>query len=433
MSAAITLSAPARPVDGVVTLPGSKSYTNRALVVAALANGATTIRSALFSEDTFHMADSLRRLGIAVHEDPAAETFVVEGRGGVIPAHQVELFVGNSGTTARFLLGLLTLGQGRYLLDGVPRMRERPIQPLLDALVQLGGDAASVNGTGCPPVHVAANGLLGGVATMAGNQSSQYFSALLLVGAYARRGVDVEVVGDLVSKPYIDMTAATLRAFGVAMENDGYRRFRVAAGQRYVARDYAVEPDASAACYFLAAAAILGGRVRLAHLGADSVQGDARFADVLEAMGCAVVRSADSLEVRGTGALAGVDVDLGAMSDQVPTLAAIAPFATSPVTIRNVAHVRLKETDRLAAVATELRRLGVRVDEQPDGLVIFPSALRPARVETYDDHRMAMSFALIGLRVPGVEIANPACVAKTFPDYFERLAAFTGADACFAF
>lgn len=422
----ITVEPVAGPVEADVVLPGSKSYTNRALVLAALADGVSTLRAALFSEDTAVMAESLRRLGILVTGDPVEMTFSVEGKGGIIPADRAELFVGNSGTTARFLTALLALGHGEYLLDGVPRMRQRPIQPLLDALRQLGVDAASVTGNGCPPVRVRASGLAGGKVRLPGNLSSQYLSALLMVGPCTRLGLEIEIEGDLVSKPYVDLTVQAMQAFGAVVHCEGYRLFAVPGGQRYRARDYTVEPDASAASYFFALAAVTGGRVRVHNLGARSAQGDVRFVDVLERMGCQVLREDDSITVQGPPSLRGVEVDMNPISDTVQTLAAIAPLASGPVVIRNVAHIRHKETDRIHALATELRRLGVVVEEFPDGLAIYPSPVRPGTVQTYDDHRMAMSFAVLGCRVPGITIENPGCVAKTFPDFFQRLAAALG-------
>ena len=418
----ITIRPVETPVDVDVLLPGSKSYTNRALILAALATGRSTINGALFSDDTHYMADSLRRLGISVAEDAGAMRFAVDGASGRIPATSAELFVGNSGTTARFITALLALGRGAYIVDGVQRMRQRPIAPLLDALCQLHVDAISLNGDGCPPLRVTTVGLEGGTARLAGDTSSQYFSALLMVGGIPRDGLRIEVDGDLVSKPYIDMTAATMRAFGVEMRNDDYRRFDVPGGQTYHPADYQVEPDASAASYFFALAAATGGRVRVLNLGINSGQGDAHFVDVLEQMGCTIIREENSLEVRGPTRLHGIDVDMNAISDTVQTLAAIAPLADRPVNIRNVAHIRHKETDRIGAVVTELRRLGVDVSERDDGLTINPSTIQPATIETYDDHRMAMSFAILGCAAPGITIRDPGCVAKTFPEFFDVLA-----------
>ncbi|HET9015028.1 MAG TPA: 3-phosphoshikimate 1-carboxyvinyltransferase [Thermomicrobiaceae bacterium] len=414
-----------QPVDVDVTLPGSKSYTNRALPLAAMATGRSVLRNALFSDDTEHMATALRALGIDVRQDPLAGTFEVIGGGGTLPARRANLFVGNSGTTARFLTAMLALGRGEFLLDGTAAMRRRPIEPLLDALRQLGVGANSLEGTGCPPVCVRAEGFQGGHARLSGIESSQYLSALLMVGPLSREGIEIEIVGDLVSKPYVEMTFASMAAFGATGEHDRYRLFRVPGGQHYTGTDYTMEPDASAASYFFALGAVTGGRVRIANLGENSRQGDLRFVDALEQMGCTVLRGPNFTEVRGPQRLRGVDVDMQGISDTAPTLAAIAPLAEGPTMIRNVAHMRHKETDRIAALATELRRLGVGVEERADGLEIHPGPVRPATIETYDDHRMAMSFALLGCAVPGVTIANPGCVAKTFPDFFERLARAT--------
>jgi 3-phosphoshikimate 1-carboxyvinyltransferase len=375
------------------------------------------------------MAEAWRALGVAVESDEAGASFHVEGGGGTFPAAEADLFVGNSGTTMRFVTAALPLGHGRFRIDGVPRMRMRPIAPLLDALNDLGADARAEHGTGCPPVVVRADGLRGGRTRMAGDLSSQYFSALLMAAPYARDGVAVEVEGDLVSKPYLPMTAAVMAAFGVEADIDtvNWRSFDVRRGQRYTGRQFPIEPDASNASYFFAAAAVTGGRVRVEGLGRNSTQGDLRFVDVLRAMGADVEIGEDFTEVRGpaAGALRGVDLDLGPISDTAQTLAAIAPFASGPTTIRGVAHARIKETDRVAALATELRRLGQDIEEFPDGLRITPRPIVPADVETYDDHRMAMSFAVAALRAPGVRLRDPGCVAKTFPGFFDVLDAVT--------
>jgi 3-phosphoshikimate 1-carboxyvinyltransferase len=421
MSDAIEIQPLTRPPDAVITVPGSKSITNRALLIAALADGRSTLEGALFSDDTDAMADSWRRLGVAVREDRAAARFVVDGCGGTWPTTRAELDARGAGTAMRFLAAVLCLGHGQYRLDGSPRMRERPMQDLLDALAQLGADARSERGNGCPPILIEAHGLRGGSAEVAGDKSSQFLSALLLAAPYAQHDVTVTVRGPLIARPYVDLTQRVMADFGVACECLGRDRFHIRAGQRYRAGRYRIEPDASAAHYFFAAAALTGGRVRVNGLGTHSCQGDVRFVDVLAAMGATVQRSDDFIEVSGPPQLDGVDVDLNDISDTALTLSAIAPFARTPVRIRNVAHMRLQESDRIRAAATELRRLGVTVTECPDGLEVQPSPIRPATVHTYDDHRIAMAFALIGLRVAGIRIADPACVAKTFPDYFERL------------
>ena len=412
------------PVDATVSIPGSKSYTNRALLIAAMADGRSVLHGALFSDDTERMADSLRRLGLDVTEDAQAAQFTVEGRGGAFPAESAELFIGNAGTATRFLTAFVALGQGRYVLDGVPRMRQRPIQPLLDALQALGVRATSIEGTGCPPVLVEAEGLTGGEVTIPGNLSSQYFSALMIVGAATRQGLTLNVAGELVSQPYIALTADIMTAFGVRSEIDpDYRRLHVPGGQTYRAREYFIEPDASSASYFFGAAAITGGRVRVEHLGQNSAQGDIAFLDAVEQMGCEVLRGDDFLEVRGGAALRGISVDANACSDVAFTLCGLAPFAEGPTEIRNIEHSRVQECDRITAAVTELRRLGQEVQEFPDGLRITPRPITPATVQTYHDHRIAMAFALVGLRASGVQIADPGCTAKTFPDYWQRLEA----------
>jgi 3-phosphoshikimate 1-carboxyvinyltransferase len=415
-----------QPVDAIVRLPGSKSLTNRALVLAALADGVSVLEGALLSEDSWVMVDSLRRLGIPVDVDEPAERMIVQGKGGTLPATRAELFVGNSGTTARFLTAMTALGHGEYLIDGVPRMRERPIQPLLDALAQLGVQAESLLGTGCPPVRVRSHGLAGGTIRLRGDISSQYLSALLMIGPCTRDGLRIELESPLVSVPYVEMTLAVMADFGAIATHEHAQVFHVQRNQRYRSRTYAIEPDASAASYFFALAAATAGRIRVVNLGTRSRQGDVQFVNLLERMGCTVIREPDALTVIGNRPLRGIEADMNAISDTVPTLAALAPLADGPVIIRNVQHIRYKETDRIAAVANELRRLGITVEEFPDGLRIEPGPVQPAVIRTYGDHRMAMSFAILGCAVPGLEIDDPGCVAKTFPDFFERLEAALG-------
>jgi 3-phosphoshikimate 1-carboxyvinyltransferase len=409
---------PCGPIGGAIRPPGSKSITNRALVCAALAAGDSLLTGALDSEDTRLMVAALSQLGIGVEHDPAAATIRVRGCGGKIPSPHADLFIGNSGTTVRFLAAMVSLGQGEYRLDGTPRMRERPIQDLLDGLRQLGGDCVSDPNTGCPPVLVRARGLAGGRATIPGDVSSQFLSGLLLAAPYARNGVELAIAGPLVSQPYVRMTLAVMEAFGVLVSAAAdLSRFVVSAGGHYRCREYAIEPDASAASYFFAAAAITGGRITVQGLSRASLQGDVAFVDVLARMGCRVTESTDSITVVG-GPLIGVDVDMNAISDTVQTLAAVALFAAGPTTIRNVGHIRHKETDRIAALATELRKLGATVEERPDGLRITPGPPRGAAIDTYHDHRMAMSLALAGLRIPGVVINDPGCTGKTYPGFF---------------
>ena len=417
---AIAIVPLASPPQVTLRVPGSKSFTNRALLIAALARGRSVLRGALRSDDTRAMAGALRALGIAIAEqnEDGGTRFTVEGQGGTFPVAEADINIEASGTAARFLTAALTLGNGRYTLDGTARMRQRPIKPLLEALGQLGATAYSRDATGCPPVIVEAHGLPGEHCRVRGDLSSQYLSALLMVAPYAGGGATIEVVGELVSRPYIGVTMAIMRDFGATVLEDG-ARYLVPPG-RYAAREYAIEPDASSASYFFAAAALTGGTVRVEGLGRDAVQGDIAFVDILERMGCAVERGDAAITVRGPQQLAGIEVDMRAIPDVGQTLAAIAPFASGPVIMHGLGITRHHETDRLAAVTTELRRLGGAVEERPDGLTIHPATLHGGTVATYDDHRMAMSFALIGLRVPGIRIADPGCVAKTFPDFFER-------------
>jgi 3-phosphoshikimate 1-carboxyvinyltransferase len=413
------------PFDAVVELPGSKSYSNRALLVAALARGRSEITRALFSDDTRYMHRALEALGVRVQADAAAASFVVEGIDGRFPAAEATLEIGNAGTAARFLTAAAALGHGTFVIDGSPAMRKRPIQPLLDGLRALGVDAESREATGCPPVIVRARGIAGGRARVRGDISSQYLSALLMAAPYAARDVEIEIEGDLVSAPYVTMTLSTMEEFGVRAERDGDRWFRVPAGQRYAARRYAVEPDASGASYFFAAAAVTGGRVVVPGLGRRSAQGDLGLLEVLERMGCEVTLEADTVAVRGPARLKAADADFTRMGDVATTLMAIAPFADGPVTVRGIAQTHYEESDRPVAAATELRRMGLSVESTWDSVTIHPGAPAPCEVQTYDDHRIAMSFAVTGLRAPGIAIADPACVSKTFPRFFEVLRGLT--------
>ena len=409
---------------GSVRPPGSKSYTNRALILAALARGRSRIEGALFSDDTLHMARGLAALGVSVASDESAQRFEVSGCAGELGANRASVFVGNSGTTARFLTPVMALGRGVFDLDGDSAMQKRPIQPLLDALSTLGVEAISVRGNGCPPVRIVSAGLEGGAVRMAGGVSSQYFSALLMVAPCTRRGITIDVEGDLVSKPYIDVTAQAMKAFGVTFRNEGFASFEVAPGA-YRATAYDVEPDASAASYFFAAAAVTRGSVIVPGLGSRSLQGDLAFVGLLERMGCSVRQTDTETEVTGPDKLKGIEADMSNLSDTAQTLAAVAPFAEGPTRITGIGFIRRKETNRVAAVVTELRRLGIRAEEEDDGFVVYPGAPRPADIETYDDHRMAMSFAVTGLAAPGIRIRNPACVSKTFPRFFDVLATLT--------
>ncbi|MCG8584500.1 MAG: 3-phosphoshikimate 1-carboxyvinyltransferase [Pirellulales bacterium] len=392
------------------------------MVCAALADGDSLLRGVLDSEDTQVMIESLGRLGVRVRLDASTNTATVAGLGGNLSAADADLYIANSGTTVRFLTALATLGCSEYRMHGTERMHERPIADLLSALAQLGAKATSENGNGCPPILVHGNGLPGGTCQVRGDISSQFLSALLMVAPCAQSDVTIEVEGELVSQPYVKMTLSVMSQFGVAIDGEAgpLDHFVIRAPQTYGSREYAIEPDASAASYFLAAAAIAGGEVEVQGLSRSSLQGDVRFAEVWREMGATVRYREDSICVAG-GALRGIDVDMNDISDTVQTLAAVALFADGPTTIRGVAHNRFKETDRIRDLATELRRLGAVVNETDDGLRITPSGLRPAKIETYDDHRMAMSMSLVGLRQPGVVIKNPSCTSKTYPGFFADL------------
>lgn len=418
---------PCGPVRGSIRPPGSKSITNRALVCAALAEGVSTLSGALDSEDTHVMIDSLRRLGIPVERKAGGGQLLVSGCGGKIPATEADLFVDNSGTTIRFLTAMATLGSGTFRLDGVPRMRERPIGDLLSALNQLGADVKSEAGTGCPPVLVRANGLPGGSATIRGDISSQFLSGLLMAAPLAQTNVELKVDGELVSKPYVTMTIGVMREFGAEAHLSGLSRFTIAGQQRYRCCEFAIEPDASAASYFWGLAAVTGGEVTVEGLSRNALQGDVDFVECLEKMGCRISHGSHGITVSGEEVqLRGIDVDMNGISDTAQTLAVVALFAAGPTTIRGVAHIRHKETDRIADLARELRKLGAGVDELADGLRITPRPLHGAIIETYNDHRMAMSFALAGMKIPGVVIQNPGCTAKTYPGFFEDLSRLAG-------
>ncbi len=396
--------------------------TNRALALAALADGESHLTNMLIAEDRTVMVTALRSLGIAATGD--GTDVHVHGQGGRIPAREANLDLRLSGTAIRFLAAMVALGHGRYRLDGTHRMRERPIQDLLDALHELGADVATDAGNGCPPVTIQASGLRGGHATVQGGRSSQYLSALLMVAPYAREAVTLHVPMEQLSKPFVDMTVRMMASFGIDVERDGYRSFHVPTGG-YQAGPYRIEADAMAAGYHWAAAAISGGHAITRDVGRDSVQGDRRLADVLETMGCHVTWHANRCEVAGPsdGRLRGGTFDLNDMPDQAQTLAVVALFAEEPVRINNIWNLRIKETDRLTALATELRRLGAQVELGDDWITVHPlesvESAEGTAIETYGDHRMAMSFAVAGLRIPNLTILDPACVEKTYPTFFD--------------
>lgn len=407
-----------RPPDATIRVPGSKSVTNRALIIAALADGHSRILNPLFSDDSYWLMDALVRLGIDVRADGERGEVYVSGQSGVLRTSGTDLFVGNAGTVARFLPPVLALGRGPYSVDGVPRMRERPVADLVDAMRQLGAAVDYAGKHGRFPLTIRGGGIPGGEARVSASKSSQFISGLLMAAPYAEAPVTLLAEGRK-EWPYVGITVALMRAFGVEV-SEAHGRFAVDPAF-YTARDYEVEPDASGASYFMAAAAVTGGRVRILGLGSSSPQGDLRFAEVLRDMGCRVEIAPDSVEVIGPDRLQGVEVDMNAFSDTMITLAAISPFATGPTTIENVGHTRLQETDRLSAVATELNRLGMKTQTTSSSIRIIPNTIKPGVVRTYGDHRMAMAFAITGLVASGIRIGDPGCVTKTFPGYFGAL------------
>ncbi|GAA2466716.1 3-phosphoshikimate 1-carboxyvinyltransferase [Winogradskya humida] len=406
------------PLDATVRPPGSKSITNRALICAALAPGTSTLTGALFADDTQAMMGAVTALGAGINQDPDNRTLTVAGidpstatTAGLIDARQ-------SGTTSRFILPAAALLNARTIVDGTPQLRARPFGPILDALREVGAQIEELGEPGYLPAAVHGP-LHGGNVPVSGHISSQFLSGLLMAAPLMRDGLSVTLTSPLVSVPYVEMTKAVMIAFGAQVTD-----LNVAAGA-YTPTTYAIEPDASAASYFLGAAAVAGGRITIDGLGTASLQGDVAFADILERMGATVTRTPTSLTVTSAGHLHGVDVNMADISDTAQTLAAVAVYADSPTRVQGIGFIRGKETNRVAAVVTELRRAGIDATEDEDGFTINPGTPRPTRFATYEDHRMAMSLSLLGLRTPGIEIENPTCVAKTYPTYFTDLAALT--------
>ena len=417
----LTLS-PIHEISGIVNLPGSKSLSNRILLLSMLAEGQTEIHNLLDSDDVRRMVEALEILGIQFEEKRAENLISVSGTAGKIPVSEATLMLGNAGTAIRPLTAAMTLGHGRFVLDGVTRMRERPIIDLVDGLSQLGANLRCLNGTDCPPVEVIADGLPGGKTRLSGAISSQYLTAILLVAPYAKSEVEIEIIDKLVSVPYVEMTMRLMRHFGVSVNHKDFQTFQIPRQNYQSPGKLYVEGDASTASYFLAGAAITGGSVTVKGCGTESIQGDSRFAEVLEQMGAKVDWGARQVKLTGS-TLNGIDVDMNQMPDAAMTLAVTALFASGPTAIRNIYNWRVKETERLQAVSTELRKLGAVVEEGHDYLVIHPPIrVKIASINTYDDHRMAMSFSLVACGKSSVTICNPDCVSKTFPDYFEVLA-----------
>jgi len=404
--------------DAAVAVPGSKSYTHRILIAAGLADGACRIENGLRSEDTLLTLKALGQMGIRIDEHN--NTFLVHGKAGVLAESREPVFLGNSGTSMRLLAALAALGQGTYRLTGTARMQQRPIQDLITGLRQIGVKIHSVHADGCPPVDVVGGPVGGGRVRLNCSKSSQYLSALLLMAPYTTAGIEISVTEGPVSRPYIDMTVAVMERLGVAVERSGYRQFSVRGGQFYRAGTYGVEPDASQAGYFWAAAAITGASVKVKGILQESRQGDVRFTRLLQEMGCKITADSDGIGVRG-GTLNAIETDMADMPDLVPTLAVVAAFAQGTTVIRNVAHLKVKESDRLAAVVTELARMNISAKATDRDLMVTGGTPRGATIETYNDHRIAMSFALAGLKIPGMIIRNETCVEKSFPEFWQVL------------
>ena len=406
-------------LNATVRIPGSKSITHRAVIAASLADGRSVLKDFLKCEDTLYTINALRDIGVQI--TIKGNNLVVEGRGGKFGPEWInqEFYLGNSGTSFRLFLSVAAHCRGELLITGTERMQARPVGPLIAALNQLGVDASCVEKDGCPPVLIRANGMRGGKILMEGNQSSQFVSSLLLSGPDADADIEIEVRGKQVSKPYVDMTINVMKEFGIRVTRNHYDRFKVPSGQRYRASEFSVQGDASSASYFWAAAAVTGGTMTTMNIHPDTTrQGDIRFLNILERMGCHVEKGPDRVTVHG-GGLSGIEVDMSDLPDMVPTLAAVALFAEGKTIIRNVAHLRHKESDRLKALALEWDRIRGRVEELPDGLVIYGGApLSGTIVYPHNDHRLAMSLAVVELRVPHIKIMDPDCVKKSFPTFW---------------
>jgi 3-phosphoshikimate 1-carboxyvinyltransferase len=407
-----------KEVSAAVSVPGSKSLSQRALVAAALAQNNSLISNVLFSQDTHYLIEGLRLLGAKIY--PSKEGFIVCGTSGKIANSGEELFLGNNGTALRFLTALTCLGKGKYVLTGEKRLCERPVGALAEALRKMGAGISCSNN--CPPVEINADGLTGGKITLRDIESSQYVSALLLCAPYTLQGMDLTLQGGVVSTPYIDLTINVMRDFGAKISQTGKYEYHVAAGEIYQGREYHVEGDASSASYFFLAAALLKKTIRVAGINRQSKQGDIRLLDVLEELGCKIRSEENWIEVTGNNLVEGdLTFDLNDMPDMVPTLAVLSAFRRGQTIIDNVAHLRIKESNRLAAMVAELNRAGIEAREMGDGLVIQGGKMRPAKIETYNDHRMAMSFAIASLVVNGIEISNKKCVDKSFPAFWEEV------------
>jgi len=401
-----------------VAVPGSKSFTHRILIASALSGGACSIENALLSEDTVLTMKALRQMGIRIEEKPG-NRLIVYGGGGDLRSITEPIYLGNSGTSMRLLTAVAALGKDTFKLLGNERMNERPIQPLIDALLQIGVQVRSTSNNGCPPVEVNGENLVGGAVDIDCRISSQYLTGLLLIAPCTERGLEIKVTQGPVSRPYVDMTIDVMSEFGIAIDRQGYDRFQVAGKQAYRSGAYGVEADGSQAGYFWAAAAICRKAVKVKGVSKDSCQGDLNFSKVLESMGCAITNESDGITVSGGDRLRAVEIDMGDMPDMVPTLAVVAAFAEGTTVIRNVSHLKSKESDRLTSVVNELIKMGITARCSDDELMVTGGQPRGAEIETYGDHRIAMSFAVAGLTTPGTVIRDETCVEKSFPNFWK--------------
>jgi len=410
---------PINTLQADVSVPGSKSYTQRALIAAFLGEGRSRLRNVLFADDTRQLADALKALGGTIEQEDG--NLIVQGTGGMVRTPAAPLHLGNNGTAMRFLASLVCLGKGPVVLTGDPRLCERPVKPLMGYLENLGARYRYLKNEGFPPVEIFASGLKGGSLVIRNTESSQYISSILLAAPYASGPVRIRLTGEIVSKPYIDMTLKVMADFGVGVHEKEPGSYAVPGGTGYVGRDYAIEGDASSASYFFLAAMLCKGTVRVRNMNSRSIQGDLRLLDHFVKLGGALTCGDNWIELRGRELPAGdMVIDMGDMPDMVPTLAVLAAFRRGTTEIRRVAHLRIKESNRLAALVSELNRIGAKAREEEDGLVIKGGDLHGASIETYNDHRMAMSFAVAGLAVPGMTIKNPRCVDKSFPAFWDE-------------
>ncbi len=410
------------PEPLTVSVPGSKSITNRALLLATLAEGVSTIRGVLFSDDSRHFLKCIQDLGFETTVDEAARIISVTGHGGTVPRKEASQYVGSAGTAARFLTAYLGICHGTYHMDASEQMRRRPMQPLLDCLKELGCEITYEGTEGYFPFTLKSSGFGQDTISINIDHSSQFLSALLIAACLSKEDMTIQVEGTH-GMAYIKMTEAMMSQFGVQTEHPASDSFVIKCGQHYTARDYRIEPDVSAACYFYAMAPLLNIPVMVEHVHFDSLQGDVEFIHILEQMGCSAADTPQGIVVKppADGRIRGVDVNMSACSDQAITLAAIAPFADTPTTIRGIGHIRYQESNRMGAIVTELGKMGILCRETEHNLTIYPGKPKASTVDTYEDHRMAMGFSLIGLRAPGIVIDNPGCCRKTFEDYFTVL------------